>query len=209
MAADPAQEAEARLAALRDALQGSSDVPAAVWEDARRQLAGMLGGLQELVRSAPMLADASAAVEPPAGATPASTEVSRPAPGAHPEAAPRPGGLAQGRARAGQTQGDRGVDPGAALCALSIEDLADRIHRREVSPVEVTRAVLDRIAAEIWSRPVVAGLPLRAAHAAQSLGFLSPGDAVLAYEAAGWLRLDGTYGAVAVRRDGRPALRLA
>ncbi|NJQ03394.1 hypothetical protein [Streptomyces zingiberis] len=38
-----------------------------------------------------------------------------------------------------------------------------------------TRAERDRIGREIWSRPLgTTGLPLRAAHAAQSLGFLRP-----------------------------------
>jgi aspartyl-tRNA(Asn)/glutamyl-tRNA(Gln) amidotransferase subunit A len=37
--------------------------------------------------------------------------------------------------------------PDGGLCALTLTDLGVRIRRREVSPVEVTRAVLDRIAA--------------------------------------------------------------
>jgi hypothetical protein len=72
-----------------------------------------------------------------------------------------------------------------------------------------TRAVLDRVAAEVWARPLLAGVPLRAAHAAHALGFLAPGTPVLVHHSAGWFRLDGRYGSVALRRPGRPELRLA
>ncbi|MGW2206235.1 hypothetical protein [Streptomyces sp. NPDC001774] len=64
-----------------------------------------------------------------------------------------------------------------------------------------TRAERDRIGREIWSRTVAeTGLPLRAVHAAQSLGFL-PGEAVpVALLASGpWLRLRTPYGSIAVR----------
>ncbi|MFF9910324.1 hypothetical protein [Streptomyces sp. NPDC013457] len=64
-----------------------------------------------------------------------------------------------------------------------------------------TRAERDRIGREIWSRTVAeTGLPLRAVHAAQSLGFL-PGEGVpVALLASGpWLRLRTPYGSIAVR----------
>ncbi|MFE3328483.1 hypothetical protein [Streptomyces sp. NPDC059176] len=70
-----------------------------------------------------------------------------------------------------------------------------------------TRAERDRIGREIWSRTLGdTELPLRAVHAAQSLGFLRPtpqdlpGAALLA--AGGWLRLRTPFGSVAVRRAG-------
>ncbi|MGW1994143.1 hypothetical protein [Embleya sp. NPDC001921] len=71
------------------------------------------------------------------------------------------------------------------------------------------RAELDRIAADIWTRPMTGRLPLRAAHAAQSFGFLGPPDpegraAVLACGA--WLRLEARYGSVSVRREGAPGI---
>lgn len=69
-----------------------------------------------------------------------------------------------------------------------------------------TRAELDRIGREIWSRTVGdTGLPVRAVHAAQSLGFLRPstgsGDLALLSRGA-WLRLRTPYGSIAVRRSG-------
>lgn len=66
-----------------------------------------------------------------------------------------------------------------------------------------TRAERDRIGHEIWSRTVAAtGLPLRAVHAAQSLGFLraAPGFPVALMAAGSWLRLRTPYGSVALRR---------
>ncbi len=72
-----------------------------------------------------------------------------------------------------------------------------------------TRTAYDAIAAEIWSRPVVAGIPLRAAHAAHSLGFLRAGAVVAAYATATWWRLDGAYGTVSMRRAPNAGPRLA
>ncbi|MEH0555504.1 MULTISPECIES: hypothetical protein [unclassified Streptomyces] len=70
-----------------------------------------------------------------------------------------------------------------------------------------TRAEVDRIGREIWSRTIGdTGLPVRAVHAAQSLGFLrptaGPGDLALLSLGA-WLRLRTPYGSVAVRRAGQ------
>ncbi|MEW2555648.1 hypothetical protein [Streptomyces zhihengii] len=76
--------------------------------------------------------------------------------------------------------------------------------RDEALPAEQrTRAERDRIGREIWSREVGAtGLPLRAVHAAQSLGFLRPGVPVALLSSGAWLRLRTPYGSVAVRRSG-------
>ncbi|MGW2558952.1 hypothetical protein ACWCXB_06825 [Streptomyces sp. NPDC001514] len=70
-----------------------------------------------------------------------------------------------------------------------------------------TRAERDRIGREIWSRTLGdTDLPLRAVHAAQSLGFLRPtpegvpGAALLA--AGSWLRLRTPFGSIAVRTAG-------
>ncbi|MDN3296945.1 hypothetical protein QWM81_23445 [Streptomyces ficellus] len=67
-----------------------------------------------------------------------------------------------------------------------------------------TRAERDRIGREIWSRTVGStGLPLRAVHAAQSLGFLPSHDVPVALLGAGsWLRLRTPYGSIAVRVRG-------
>lgn len=64
-----------------------------------------------------------------------------------------------------------------------------------------TRAERDRIGREIWSRTLAeTGLPLRAVHAAQSLGFLPPQEMPVALFASGpWLRLRTPYGSIALR----------
>lgn len=85
-----------------------------------------------------------------------------------------------------------------------------------------TRPELDRIADEIWSRPLnvpgAAGLPLRAVHAAHALGFLRPArvtnggphhatdDAIVVFSSGSWLRARTAYGSIAVRRGTGPGL---
>ncbi|MFJ6831913.1 hypothetical protein [Streptomyces sp. NPDC091209] len=109
-----------------------------------------------------------------------------------------------------------------------------RSRTEELAPELRTRAELDRLGREIWSRPIGdTGLPVRAAHAAQSLGFLRPvpptaasssapgqvpsgGGALSAsppsvsplalYSSGAWLRLRTPFGSVAVRRAGLGAL---
>jgi hypothetical protein len=73
------------------------------------------------------------------------------------------------------------------------------------------RETLDRIAAATWDRPVVAGMPLRAGHAASSLGFLAsdPADRVTVLSAGSWLRLDAGFGSAFTRSGAVPTLRLA
>lgn len=74
---------------------------------------------------------------------------------------------------------------------------------------DTPRAELDRIAADIWNRPIAEHIPLRAAHAAHALGFLGPLDPnarVAVLRAGGWLRLEAPYGSVSVRRPGAPGL---
>ncbi|MFI5881843.1 hypothetical protein [Streptomyces sp. NPDC051554] len=66
-----------------------------------------------------------------------------------------------------------------------------------------TRTELDRIGREIWSRTVGdTSLPVRAVHAAQSLGFLRPGGESGLFSSGAWLRLRTPYGSIAVRRAG-------
>ncbi|WP_435280641.1 hypothetical protein [Streptomyces koelreuteriae] len=70
-----------------------------------------------------------------------------------------------------------------------------------------TRAELDRIGRDIWSRTVGdTALPVRVVHAAQSLGFLRPGVPLGLFSSGAWLRLRTPYGSVAVRRAGLGAL---
>ncbi|WP_327681386.1 hypothetical protein [Kitasatospora sp. NBC_00458] len=73
-----------------------------------------------------------------------------------------------------------------------------------------TRAVLDALADEIWSRPVSAlpELPLRAAHAAYVIGFLTPAAPLTVHRAGGWLRLSAPAGSVAVRTAAAPGAGL-
>jgi hypothetical protein len=63
------------------------------------------------------------------------------------------------------------------------------------------RAALQAVADEIWARPVVAGIPLRAAHAAELTGLLSRDGEVRALESGPWVRLACLGGSVALRRD--------
>ncbi|MGW7450709.1 hypothetical protein [Streptomyces sp. NPDC054787] len=95
-----------------------------------------------------------------------------------------------------------------------------RARDEALPPQHRTRSERDRIGREIWSRCLGdTELPLRAVHAAHSLGFLrpvratvaAPGSAApasaapepLALLAAGsWLRLRTPYGSVATRRPG-------
>lgn len=81
-----------------------------------------------------------------------------------------------------------------------------RSRTQELAPEGRTRAELDRIGREIWSRTVGdTPLPVRAVHAAQSLGFLraqvSGGESGL-FSSGAWLRLRTPYGSIAVRRAG-------
>jgi hypothetical protein len=83
-----------------------------------------------------------------------------------------------------------------------------RSRTEELAADQRTRGELDRIGREIWSRTVGrTRLPVRAVHAAQSLGFLPSsaasraGDLTL-YSSAAWLRLRTPYGSIAVRQAG-------
>ncbi|MFG3053648.1 hypothetical protein ACGFZP_22225 [Kitasatospora sp. NPDC048239] len=73
-----------------------------------------------------------------------------------------------------------------------------------------TRAVLDALADEIWSRPLTAmpELPLRAAHAAYVIGFLKPGVPLTVHRVGGWLRLSAPTGSVAIRTAAAPGAGL-
>jgi len=85
----------------------------------------------------------------------------------------------------------------AALAAIGeFKQRAETIPDRER-----TRAAVDRVAAEIWDRPLSLGLPVRAAHAARAMGFLGPAQsAATAVRSAGrWLRLDAPYGTIVLR----------
>ncbi|GHB23141.1 hypothetical protein GCM10010377_11360 [Streptomyces viridiviolaceus] len=99
------------------------------------------------------------------------------------------------------------------LVAAAVAEFRSRT--QELPPERRTRAELDRIGREIWSRTVGdTRLPVRAVHAAQSLGFLrhagAPGEEEPTLVSSGaWLRLRTPYGSVAVRRAGIGALGLS
>ncbi|MFG3123269.1 hypothetical protein ACGFYO_14805 [Streptomyces sp. NPDC048201] len=104
--------------------------------------------------------------------------------------------------------------PGPAVLHRTVaESVAEFRSRTEaLAPGQRTRAELDRIGREIWSREVgPTPLPVRAVHAAHSLGFLRPPDPALGedtglFSSGPWLRLRTPYGSVAVRRSGLGAL---
>ncbi|MGH4028361.1 hypothetical protein ACQB60_05415 [Actinomycetota bacterium Odt1-20B] len=93
------------------------------------------------------------------------------------------------------------------MVAGAVREFRGRVE--ELAPELRVRAELDRVGREIWSRPVGdTGLPVRAAHAAQSLGFLR-GESVDLLSAGNWLRLRTPYGSTAVRGAGLGSLSVA
>ncbi|MFI6933195.1 hypothetical protein [Streptomyces sp. NPDC050287] len=95
-----------------------------------------------------------------------------------------------------------------AMVAAGIGEFRSRTE--ELAAERRTRSEFDRIGREIWSRTVgETGLPVRAVHAARSLGFLraavGAGDLAL-FSSGAWLRLRTPYGSIAVRRAGLGAL---
>jgi hypothetical protein len=92
-----------------------------------------------------------------------------------------------------------------ATVAAAVAEFRSRT--AELAPQSRTRAELDRIGRDIWSRTVGdTRLPVRAVHAAQSLGFLRPADEAVLLSAGAWLRLRTPFGSIAVRRAGLGAL---
>ncbi|QIK08714.1 hypothetical protein SLV14_005242 [Streptomyces sp. Je 1-4] len=118
--------------------------------------------------------------------------------------------------------------PEALVRAVAAAVAEFRARDEALPPQHRTRTERDRIGREIWSRTLGdTHLPLRAAHAAQSLGFLRPvrtgaltgggassgarpaqsGPQPLSLlSAGGWLRLSTPYGSIAVRTGGPAGL---
>ncbi|MGV9313702.1 hypothetical protein ACWDR0_16160 [Streptomyces sp. NPDC003691] len=96
--------------------------------------------------------------------------------------------------------------PGVAEMRAVVAAAVAEFRRRdgELPPEQRNRAERDRIGREIWSRELPGvRLPLRAVHAAHSLGFLRPGAPVALLAAPGnWLRLRTPFGSVALRAGG-------
>lgn len=95
--------------------------------------------------------------------------------------------------------------PVALRAALAAAVSEFRVRDEALPEDRRTRAERDRIGHDIWSRTLAdTDLPLRAVHAAQSLGFLraDPAFPVALLTAGSWLRLRTPYGSVALRRAG-------
>ncbi|MFJ6697806.1 hypothetical protein ACIQM4_17295 [Streptomyces sp. NPDC091272] len=102
----------------------------------------------------------------------------------------------------GGWQQAEGVPDAVAMRGVVSAAVAEfRSRDEELPPEERTREARDRIGRDIWSRTLGGTeLPLRAVHAAHSLGFLRPGVPVALLSAGGWLRLRTPYGSVTLRR---------
>ncbi|MFD9339469.1 hypothetical protein ACFWBF_34540 [Streptomyces sp. NPDC060028] len=116
-----------------------------------------------------------------------------------------------------QVPGLPGPDAIGEAVAAAVAEF--RARDEALPPQHRTRTERDRIGREIWSRTLGdTELPLRAVHAAQSLGFLRPvrstvpaapatapgaPDPVALLASGSWLRLRTPYGSVAMRRPGR------
>ncbi|MCX5198263.1 hypothetical protein OOK31_30970 [Streptomyces sp. NBC_00249] len=111
-------------------------------------------------------------------------------------------------------------EPEAVRAAVAAAVAEFRARDEALPPQHRTRSERDRIGREIWSRTLGdTELPLRAVHAAQSLGFLRPVRStvpaapapegapapapVALFASGGWLRLSTPYGSVATRSPGR------
>ncbi|MFI6005900.1 hypothetical protein ACIA98_36875 [Streptomyces sp. NPDC051366] len=114
-----------------------------------------------------------------------------------------------------QLPGLPGPEEVRAAVAASVAEF--RARDEALPPQHRTRSERDRIGREIWSRTLGdTELPLRAVHAAQSLGFLRPvrsavpsgapapggPEPVALLASGGWLRLRTPYGSIAMRRPG-------
>ncbi|GAA3371707.1 hypothetical protein GCM10020367_23450 [Streptomyces sannanensis] len=100
--------------------------------------------------------------------------------------------------------------PDKLRAAVSAAVAEFRARDEELPAERRTRAERDRIGREIWSRTLGdTDLPLRAVHAAQSLGFLRPvpeETPPALFSAGPWLRLRTAYGSIALRRAGLGSL---
>ncbi|GAA1137286.1 hypothetical protein F4556_001986 [Kitasatospora gansuensis] len=95
---------------------------------------------------------------------------------------------------------------GATTAPAVMPELMSAVREFKQRTVEIpehhrTRSALDALADEIWARPLGAmpELPLRAAHAAYVVGFLTPDATLTAHRSGTWLRLSAPAGSVALR----------
>jgi hypothetical protein len=93
------------------------------------------------------------------------------------------------------------ADAVRAVASAAVGEFRERAE--QLGERERTRAALDELAEDIWSRPLGrTEVPLRAAHAAHALGFLRGEDPVNLLRVDSWLRLRTPSGSVVVRREG-------
>lgn len=88
----------------------------------------------------------------------------------------------------------------------SAVDTAKHFFRERAEGV-TDRAALEAIAQDVWERTCLGEVPVRSAHAAESLGLMGPGDGVaVAYSTDTWTRLSVPGGSVATRRGLFPSV---
>ncbi|MEO8330486.1 MAG: hypothetical protein ABI586_10810 [Candidatus Nanopelagicales bacterium] len=85
-------------------------------------------------------------------------------------------------------------------------DSAKHFFRQRATDV-ADQKVLQDIANDVWERTCIAEVPVRSAHAAESLGLLGPADGeVVAFATPSWTRLAAPGGSVATRRGLLPSI---
>lgn len=99
----------------------------------------------------------------------------------------------------------------AASAAADLVDAAIADYHKQVEQFpSADRKFLDHMAEGVWSRPGIAAFPLKALHAARSLGFLSHANARVEFSTLnGWKRLVTPAGQIFVNTNqARPKLRV-
>jgi hypothetical protein len=78
---------------------------------------------------------------------------------------------------------------------------------RERAEGVTEQVALEQIAQDVWERTCLGEVPVRCAHAAESLGLMGPGEGVaVAYSTDTWTRLSVPGGSVATRRGLFPSI---
>jgi len=88
----------------------------------------------------------------------------------------------------------------------SAVDTAKHFFRARADGV-TDRVALEQIAQDVWERTCLGEVPVRSAHAAESLGLMGPGEGVaVAFSTDTWTRLSLPGGSVAARRGLFPSI---
>lgn len=95
------------------------------------------------------------------------------------------------------------VDETSALTLTEVAK-AGIVEVAEAIPTDAGEAIVRRVRAEVWGRPMpgVEHVPSGAAFAAHSLGFLGGDETVPVFETGPWTRLSTTRGHILVKRRG-------